>query len=168
MAQRKRTAAKDGRGRSEPDDAAGALGVMREVFSRRILLTPDRLQEALDDAVRRGRMTRSDAEDLLASLMAVGVHQTEELLADLEGMLERSRGLAADAGRRVRERTAQQARRVTGLAVFPVSGYDDLTAAQITTRLDELSTVELRQVRDYERRHGNRKTVLAALDRRLA
>jgi hypothetical protein len=187
MAQRKRTAgAKRGggasaataAGRVADDDDAGALSVVRDMFSRRILLTPDRLQETLDDAVRRGRMTRSDAEELLTALMAAGLRQTEELLADLEAILERSRGLAADASRRVRERASQntdrmrrevdRARRATGLASFPISGYDDLTAAQITTRLDALSSAELRHVREYERRHGNRKTVLAAIERKLS
>jgi polyhydroxyalkanoate synthesis regulator phasin len=186
MAQRKRTgSAKRAGGASsetasehQAEEDAGALSVVRDVFSRRILLTPDRLQETLDDAVRRGRMTRSDAEELLTSLMASGLRQTEELLADLENVLERSRGLAADAGRRVRERASQntdrmrrevdRARRATGLSSFPIGGYDDLTAAQITTRLDELSAAELRHVREYERRHGNRKTVLAAIDRKLA
>ena len=138
MAQRKRTGRTGGRGRAhsatarqrEADDASGALDVVRDVFARRILLTPDRLQETLDDAVRRGRMTRGDAEDLLASLMAAGLRQTEELLADLETVLDRSRGMAADAGRRVRERASQntdrmrrevdRARRATGLAAFPI------------------------------------------------
>ena len=32
------------------------------------MLTRDRVQEALDDAVERGRMTRSDASELVASL----------------------------------------------------------------------------------------------------
>ena len=34
-----------------------------------------------------------------------------------------------------------------------------------STRIDELSPPQLRAVRDYERRHANRKTVLAALER---
>jgi hypothetical protein len=186
MAQRKRTARarRDGGTSSatgsahQAEEDAGALTAVRDVFSRRILLTPDRLQETLDDAVRRGRMTRSDAEELLASIMAAGLRQTEELLADLETVVERSRGMAADAGRRVRERASQntdrmrrevdRARRATGLAAFPIGGYDDLTAAQITTRLDALANADLRHVREYERRHGNRKTVLAAIDRKLA
>ncbi len=51
---------------------------------------------------------------------------------------------------------------------FPVLGYDELTAAQVQIRLDGLSPAELRKVRDYERRHANRKTVLAAIDKNLA
>jgi hypothetical protein len=57
---------------------------------------------------------------------------------------------------------------VTGAAdEFPIVDYDDLTAAQIVSKLGDLEPVELRRVRDYERRNANRKTVLAALDAKL-
>ena len=39
---------------------------------------------------------------------------------------------------------------------FPILGYDDLTAAQVQARLDDLSPAQLRKVRDYERRNANR------------
>lgn len=47
---------------------------------------------------------------------------------------------------------------------FPITGYDGLTAAQVQDRLDTLNAAELRKVRDHERRHANRKTVLAAIE----
>jgi polyhydroxyalkanoate synthesis regulator phasin len=101
-----------------------------------VVITRDRLQDALDDAVRRGRMTRDDATDLLGDLMRRARRQTDELLSDL-----------ADS--------------------FPIRGYDDLTAAQVIERLRDLEPGELRQVRDYERRNANRKTVLGAVDTKL-
>ncbi len=117
------------------------------------VLTRDRVQEVLDDAVDRGRLTRDDASELLQEIMRRGRTQTEELL-----------GAPAE---RVR-REVDRARRVTGLgASFPISGYDDLTAAQVTERLSDLSPPELRKVRDYERRNANRKSVLAAIERKL-
>ena len=65
-------------------------------------------------------------------------------------------------------REVDRARRAAGLgSAFPITGYDELAAAQITSRLDGLTPAELRQVRDYERRHGNRKTVLSAVERKL-
>ncbi|HEU4656254.1 MAG TPA: hypothetical protein VFR97_01960 [Capillimicrobium sp.] len=128
-----------------------------EILARGVVLTADRIQEAMDDAVQRGRMTRGDAEDLARLLIEAGRKQTEELLHDVEALVGRPLAAAGD-----------RARRVTGLGGFPIGGYDDLTAAQITSRLGELSDGELRQVRDYERRHGNRKSVLRALERRLA
>jgi polyhydroxyalkanoate synthesis regulator phasin len=37
-----------------------------------LVLTRERIQEVLDDAVQRGRMTRDDAADLLAELVRRG------------------------------------------------------------------------------------------------
>jgi hypothetical protein len=118
-----------------------------------MVITRDRVQDALDDAVRRGRMTRDDATELLSDLMRRGRRQTEDLLSDLEG------ALTTPAGR---------ARRAAGLGdPFPIAEYDDLTAAQVIERLRDLDTGDLRRVRDYERRNANRKTVLGAVDAKL-
>ena len=122
-----------------------------------MVLTRDRVQEVLDDAVERGRMTRDDASDLLAELVRRGRKQTDDLIETL---------LAAPADRVLRE--VNRARRATGLGPsFPISGYDDMTAAQVTERLADLSPPDLRRVRDHERRNANRKSVLAAIERRL-
>jgi hypothetical protein len=118
-----------------------------------MVITRDRVQDALDDAVRRGRMTRDDATELLSDLMRRGRSQTEDLLSNLEGALTSPVGAA---------------RRAAGLGdPFPIAGYDDLTAAQVVERLRDLDTGALRQVRDYERRNANRKTVLGWIDAKL-
>lgn len=140
---------------------------MREALAKGMVLTTERLQEAMDDAVTRGRMTRADAEDIVASLVAAGRRQTEDLIADLEQLLGRPRRARDRTTDRVK-REVDRARRVAGLgAAFPIAGYDDLTAAKITDRLDDLSPADLRKVRDYEKRHGNRKSVLGAVSKRL-
>jgi hypothetical protein len=148
------------------DSLVTRVNALRDAMTRAVMLPTEGLREALDDAVRRGRMTRSDAEDLYQSLLTAGRRQVEAVLADLEQLLGRSRGPGRD--RMLRE--VDRARRVTGLAAssFPIEDYDSLAAAQITGRLDDLSPADLRKVRDYERRHANRKTVLAAVERKLA
>ena len=121
-----------------------------------VILTRDRLQEVLDDAVRRGRMTRTDATDLIAEIFARGRSATEEVISSLPGT------------DRVR-REVDRARRATGIGpAFPISGYESLTAGQVQSRLDDLSPAELRKVRDYERRNANRKTVLATIESKLS
>jgi hypothetical protein len=50
---------------------------------------------------------------------------------------------------------------------FPILGYDDLTAGQVTSRLGDLAAAELRKVRDYEKRNANRKSVLNAIGSKL-
>lgn len=134
-----------------------------------VMLTNERIQEVMDDAVERGRMTRSDAEELMETLVKRGRRTTEDFIADLEQFV----GSATTAARRSRPadrmlRGVDRARRATGVGpAFPILSYDDLNAAQIAERLADLSPAELRKVRDYERRHGNRKSVLAAIESKL-
>jgi polyhydroxyalkanoate synthesis regulator phasin len=133
---------------------------------RDLAMLPARIiQETLDDAVARGRMTREDATELAASLLETGRRQTSELLDELEGALRR--GPAEDLRERIL-RELERARRALGLGpMFPITGYDDLTAPQVIERLDGLTAPQLRKVRDYETRHNKRKTVLAAITKQL-
>jgi hypothetical protein len=111
-----------------------------------LVLTRERIQEVLDDAVERGRMTRDDATHLLAELVRRGTAPADRLLREVD-----------------------RARRAAGLgSSVPITGYDDLTAAQVADRLDGLSTAQLRAVREHERRNANRKSVLAAVERKLS
>jgi polyhydroxyalkanoate synthesis regulator phasin len=142
-----------------------------------VLLTRERIQETLDEAAERGRVTRSDANELVSELVRRGRQQTDDLVNDLEHMLDRGREQLESATRRARRaepvdrlvRGADRARRTVGAGPsFPVAGYDDLTAAQVGDRLEGLRPAELRTVREYERRHLNRKSVLAAVEKALA
>lgn len=107
-----------------------------------VLLTRERIQATLDEAAERGRMTRADANELVAELVRRGRHQTDELL--------------------------DRARRSVGAApALPIAGYDELTVGQVAEKLSALSPAQLRKVRDYERRHANRKSVLSAIEKQL-
>jgi hypothetical protein len=119
-----------------------------------VVITRAKLQEVVDEAVQRGRITRGDAADLVTDLLARGRSQAEDLLGELEQLITRG---PIDA-----------ARRVAGLGPeFPISGYDDLTAAEVVAELDGMGNAELRKVAQYERANANRKTVLAAVERKL-
>ncbi len=132
-------------------DPRSALAVLRDF----LLLPRERVRETLDDAVRRGRITRADAEELVDRLMELGRQQTDDVLTRLEGLVPGG----ATVGRAVRGLDRRPK--------FPIANYDELTAAQIASRLDGLSPADLRQVRDYERRNANRKSVLSAVEKRL-
>ena len=49
----------------------------------------------------------------------------------------------------------------------PIANYDDLTANEVSDKLDDLSDEEIEKVRVYEKRHKNRETLLAQIDRRV-
>jgi polyhydroxyalkanoate synthesis regulator phasin len=141
-----------------------------------VMLSRERIQDTLDEAAERGRLTRRDANELVSELVQRGRQQTEELLSDIERLLGRGAQQLGSASRRTPlgdsverlVRGADRARRSVGVgSSFPIIGYDDLTAGQVQARLDGLTPAELRRLRDYELRHANRKSVLAAIDRAL-
>jgi polyhydroxyalkanoate synthesis regulator phasin len=160
-------------------DANGTAGLVDQLTSRVlaplniVMLTRERIQETLDDAAARGRLTRGDADALVVELVRLGRQQTEELLADIQRLLEQvgpsaTRQRVSD-GIDLLARTAERAKQSVGIeSTLPILGYDDLTAAHVQERLGGLTPGELRKVRDYERRHANRKSVLAAVERLLS
>jgi polyhydroxyalkanoate synthesis regulator phasin len=146
--------------------ATGSVAELREALSSLIdplgmvMLTRERIEDALNDAVSRGRVTADDAQDLVTSLIERGRRQTSDVLGELEDLVSHK----ADRARSKTER----ARRAAGMgSTFPIEGYEDLTAAQVQARLDGLTAADLRTVREHEKSHANRKTVLRAIDQRL-
>lgn len=158
------------------DEARSTLVGIRDLLAKSVMLSSDRIRETLDDAVRRGRITRDDAEDLVDKLVAVGRVQTEDALARLEAIAGAS-GRAGERAKSVARRTpgtdrvlreVDKVRRSAGLgSAFPITGYDDLTAAQVNERLAELDHADLRVIAEYEKKNANRKSVLAAVERKL-
>jgi len=140
-----------------------------------MVMSRERIAETVHDAAERGRLTRSDAEQLIADLVQRGRQQTDELFSDLDRTLGRGRQQLDIATRRARRATpdrlmrgADRARRTIGVGPpFPILGYDDLTVSQVQDRLPHLTDAELRTVRDYERRHANRKSVLGTIEKAL-
>jgi polyhydroxyalkanoate synthesis regulator phasin len=173
-------------GRSTQTRSGGGNGLanLAEQLANRILkplglvvLSRERIQETLDEAAERGRLTRSDANELVTELVRRGRQQTDELLSDLERLLGQGRQRFDSATKRARSsdafdrivRSADRARRSVGVGSnFPISGYDELTAGQVQSRLDGLTPAHLRKVREYERRHANRKSVLSAIEKALS
>lgn len=166
-----------------------------------VMITRDRIEEVVNEAVKRQEIAAKDARKLATRLTDRGRKQTNDILKDLEQLLGRGRDeidtrtkpvrkRGTDAARKARRQVersgdrartravraadpalaqADRVRRTVGVgANFPISLYDDLTAAQITSRLGDLTAAQLRKVRDYERRNANRKSVLNAIEQKLA
>jgi polyhydroxyalkanoate synthesis regulator phasin len=187
-------------GRSSASRSTATAGLdksiesFRDSLERSVTISRERLQEVVDDAVKRGRLQRRDAEKMVSDMVSRGRRQTSSLLQELERVAEQARkelrGRSAPARRQATQaarRAARQAsraardvadrplaeadrlRRRTGLpALFPITAYDQLTANQVKARLKDLTAAELRKVREYEKRHQNRKGVITAIDKKLA
>jgi polyhydroxyalkanoate synthesis regulator phasin len=141
-----------------------------------VLLTREHIQETLDDAASRGRVTRKDANELVAELVRRGRSGGDDVVSELEGLLGKGRGQIESATKRAARsqpvdrivRGADRARRAAGVgSSFPISGYPDLNVSQVQARLKELSKPELRKVLTYERKNANRKSVVGAIEKSL-
>jgi hypothetical protein len=109
-----------------------------------VVLTKGKIQATLEEAASLGRLTRSAATEILSELLSIAQRQTDSLISELTALPRR------------------------GAPSFPVDGYEDLTVAQVLKQLDGLSDLQLRQVREFERKHANRKSLLDALDKALS
>ena len=171
-------------GTKQSSRAEESVQAFRDALEKSITISRERLQEVVDDAVRRGRMTRGDAEDLVARLVTRGREQAEDMLSQLEQITGQIRGAPGKARQQATNRAedarkravkavdkplaqADRMRRAARVPGFPITAYDQLTARQIDRRLQELSRAELRRVRDYERSNKARKGLLRQLDRKL-
>ena len=163
-----------------------SVEAFRNALERSLVLSRERLQEAVDDAVKRGRMTQSDANELVSRLVTRGRKQTDDLMKELERLLEQARAevetRVAPTRRRVERATkraraavdpalaeADKLRRRAGVGgAAPISGYDGLNASQIKSRLKGMKPADLRKVRTQEKRGKARKSVLAEIEKQLA
>jgi hypothetical protein len=53
------------------------------------------------------------------------------------------------------------------LSALKTKDYNELTVAEISNKLDDLSVEDLRQVREYEKRNEDRSTLVEEIDQRL-
>jgi hypothetical protein len=77
--------------------ASGSVGIdksfaqLRDSLEHSVTLSRDRIQEVVDDAVKRGRMTHGDAEKMIGELLKRGRKQTDALVAELEKLVRQAR-----------------------------------------------------------------------------
>lgn len=67
------------------------IAQLRESLEHSVTLSRERIQEVVDDAVKRGRMTHGDAEKMIGELLKRGRKQTDAILSELEGLLRQAR-----------------------------------------------------------------------------
>ena len=183
--------------RERPIAPTRASRQFRDALERSVTLSRERIQEVVDDAVKRGRMTarRRQRDGLEARRPRPqadrGPGQGARARCSSRRARARSRGRTERARKARRKRTTakarKQAERTAGRVAktsamaadeplaqadklrrragvgssFPITGYDELTAAQVRPRLADLTqAAELRKVRTYEKNNKARKGIL--------
>jgi polyhydroxyalkanoate synthesis regulator phasin len=97
-----------------------SLQAFREALQKSVTIPRERLQEIVDDAVRRGRMTRSDAEELVGRLLSRGREQADDLMKQIEPLVSQARTEVTSRTAPARDRAsdaAARARREVGTRV---------------------------------------------------
>ena len=105
---------------------------------------------------------------------------TGNLRVGVESAQAASQELTDQAQKRVLEevgeapaQTTEEGERRTGeniqadVGELPIEDYDSLNVHQITQKLRELSVEELEQLRDYEAKNKNRRSIMQRLDTRI-
>jgi DNA-nicking Smr family endonuclease len=68
-----------------------SVAQFRDSLEHSVTLSRERIQEVVDDAVKRGRMTHGDAEKMIGELLKRGRKQTDALLSELEKLARAAR-----------------------------------------------------------------------------
>ncbi|MEA2362511.1 MAG: UDP-glucose 4-epimerase [Thermoleophilaceae bacterium] len=121
-------------------------------------------ERAAEKAVQRAKKAEQRAAE--AALKATERAKKAERRAGAAAE-EAVQRVTADADRRAREHAEGDERRAQA-AASPVEHYDDLAAEEVIALLASLERDDLQTLREYERRHGNRARVLAAIESVLA
>jgi polyhydroxyalkanoate synthesis regulator phasin len=149
------------RGRMQRRDAEKMVS---DLVSRSRRQTSSLLQEL----ERVAEQARKDLRGRAAPGRQKGGQATPSAHPQVEGAAGRAGRVARDAADRPLAEADRLRRRSRLPSRFPITAYDQLTAAQVKTRLADLTPAELRKVRDYEKRNRNRKGVIKAIDQKLA
>jgi polyhydroxyalkanoate synthesis regulator phasin len=127
--------------------AEQSVQAFREALEKSVHISRDRLQEVVDDAVRRGRMTRGDGEELVTRVITRGREQAEDILGELERVVGQLRG-EVESGAKERRKNAERA------------------AGRARREIEDASDRARQQVGDRAERA--RKRAVAAVDQPLA
>ena len=93
--------ASEGSGSARAEESIEAF---RDALEKSITISRERLQEVVDDAVRRGRMTRGDAEELVNRLVTRGREQADDILGELEALVKQLGDEVGSRAKRARGR----------------------------------------------------------------
>jgi len=70
-------------------------------------------------------------------------------------------------GMRLVDTATKSAEETLATVTFPIAGYDEKNVDEISARLDGLSAEQIRRLRDYEKAHKNRQSLIERFDSKI-
>ncbi len=125
------------------------------------------LQKLAEDVEELGFVESAPKQDGRNMIMVLGPHRKKA-----EAKVEMKAAKESRAAERAAEEAEEQADKTAGAAKGdtnePWPGYDDQTVDEITSVLSDASREVIETVREYERGHKDRRSVIDATERQLA
>src|SRR5918995_3872582 len=96
-----------------------------------------------------------------------GLQATEQVAQQGLRVAEEATEHSDEVLRQTEKATREAELRTAVFGALKTANYDELTVAEISRRLEGLSTEEIRKVREYEKQNKNRETLIEQIDRKM-
>jgi hypothetical protein len=96
-----------------------------------------------------------------------GIEATEQVARQGLRVAEEATEQTDEVLRQTEKATREAELEVAVFSALKTANYEELSVAEISKRLDGLSTEELRKVREYEKKNKNRETLIEQIDRKI-
>lgn len=148
-----------------------ARDVLPPLVSQLVERGRTQVEQQVGQAKVVGRFAVSEGGNQVRRQVGERLHEARERgehvarTVGLRPVPENGASIATRPSPRPAERSRTPARSDSGH--LPIPDYDELSAQQVVARLSGLGTDDLEAVRDYERDHRQRKTILGKIDQLL-
>jgi hypothetical protein len=105
--------------------------------------------EATEQVARQGLRATEQATQQGLRVAEEATEQTDKVLRQTEKV------------------TREAELRTAVLAALKTTDYEGLTVEEISKRIEDLSTEQLKKVREFEKKHKNRETLIEQIDRKI-
>jgi hypothetical protein len=133
-----------------------------EAFGR----SASKQQEAIGALTRAWTKTYRDFFSPFA-YFGEGVRTTQQVARQGLRVAEEVTEQTDEVLKQTEEATKEAELKAAVLSALKTANYDELSVAEISRRLDDLSAEQLREVREYEKRNKNRETLIEQIDRKI-
>src|SRR5918995_1897155 len=96
-----------------------------------------------------------------------GLRATEQVARQGLRVAEEATEQTDEVLRQTQKATKEAELRTAVFSALQTANYDELSVAEISKRLDDLSVEQLRKVREYEKQNKNRETLIEQIDRKI-
>jgi predicted urease superfamily metal-dependent hydrolase len=136
----------------------GWVGVYRDIFS------PFAYAQESMRTFQRATQQGLEATEQVARQ---GLRATEEATRQGLRVAEEATERTEDVLRQTEKVTREAELRTAVLAALQTSDYEGLTVEEISKRIEGLPTEQLKKVREFEKNHKNRETLIEQIDRKI-